>query len=114
MNNNSMYILVADWCPYCREARDVIFKLMENYYDKGNIHLLEESGDDYKKFAIQHQEFGIPSFIIVDENNKKIDSWQGDRSYFSLLKFYKEKTEIEPISEDESFFIEPTQEGANA
>lgn len=110
MNKNKFYILVAEWCPYCKMAKDAIFKLTENYFDNGNIEILEESTEEYKKVAVELQRFSIPSFVIVDENNKEVAVWEGPREYYNLLDFYIKNTDTEVKTEDAVFFAKPEQE----
>ena len=110
MNNNKFYILVAEWCPHCKMAKDAIFKLTENYFENGNVEILEESTEEYKKIAIKLQKFSIPAFVIVDENNKEVAEWSGPREYYHLLDFYLKHTETEVIPEDAGLFAKPEQE----
>lgn len=109
MNNNKFYILVAEWCPYCKMAKDAIFKLTENYFDKGNIEILEESTEEYKKLAIELQRFSIPTFVVVDENNKEVAVWEGPREYHNLLEFYVDHTETEALPEDAGLVAKPDE-----
>jgi thiol-disulfide isomerase/thioredoxin len=113
MNNNKFYIMVAEWCPYCKMAKDAIFQLTEKYFDKGNIDILEESTEEYKKLAVELQMFSIPSFVIVDENNKQVATWEGPREYYNLLEFYLKHTETEVLPEDAGLFAKPKEEIKN-
>ena len=95
-----MYIFVADWCPHCRAAKEGIFDLMDNYYQNGNLELFEDTSSEYKSKGMKLQVFGVPTFIIVDENEKPLRTWDGQRDYASLLNFYIENTQTEPVEKD--------------
>jgi len=107
MNGNKFYIFVADWCPFCRAAKADIFKLMDNYGSNKNIVLMEESMDGVKEKAIALEAYGLPHFVIVDENDKEFAKYPDpapntppDRSYEALAKFYFINTGTEPLPED--------------
>lgn len=105
MNNNKFYILVADWCPYCRAAKSAIFDLVEKYYSNNNIVLIEDSANEYREISSQLEADMIPAFVIADENGKKIKAYDGaDRSFEALLGFYAENTGTEVLEEDQPIY----------
>jgi len=107
MNGNKFYIFVADWCPFCRAVKSDLFKLMDNYGHNKNIFLFEESMEGTKDKAIALNALALPTFIVVDENEKEFAKYPDpapgempDRSYKALLKFYLTQTDTSPIEED--------------
>lgn len=112
MENRKFYIFVADWCPFCRAVKSDIFKLMDNYRAKNNIVLLEESMPGTKEKAMALEAYGLPHFVIVDENEKEVlkypDPAPGempDRSYAALARFYLVNTNTKPLDEDKDLVL---------
>jgi thiol-disulfide isomerase/thioredoxin len=95
-----MYIFVADWCPYCRQAKAAIFELMEKYYKNNNLILIEDSSEDYKTIGLKLEATMLPAFIIADEEGNKVTTHDGERSFKDLLKFYVDNTDTEMLDED--------------
>lgn len=94
MNTNKVYIFVADWCPFCREAKQAIFQLVEKFADNGNIILLEDSSAEFREIAPKFNVGGFPTFLSVDENDKVLATYDGPRDYKSLETFYTNQTGV--------------------
>ena len=69
MNNNKFYILVADWCPYCRAAKSAIFDLVEKYYSNNNIVLIEKKSLEDFLFSINQLNLKLEKADIVSGYN---------------------------------------------
>lgn len=105
MNTNKFYILVADWCPYCRAAKAAIFDLVEKYYSNNNIVLIEDTSDEYKSTSAKLEADMIPAFIIADEDGNKVNAYEdNDRSFEALLGFYAENTGTKVLEEDQPIY----------
>ena len=100
MNTNKFYIFVADWCPFCRSAKEAIFDLVDKYGKNNNIVLIEDSSEDFKVFGPKLNALSFPAFIIADENDKEITRHEGDRSFSGLLRFYIDNTDSTLLEED--------------
>ena len=101
MNKNKFYIFVADWCPYCRQVKPVIFDLVEKYYDNGNIVLIEDTSEEYKEFGTKLNATAFPAFIIANENLEEVARFEGNRTFEDILNFYASNTDT-PIANGES------------
>jgi thiol-disulfide isomerase/thioredoxin len=100
MNTNKFYIFVADWCPFCRSAKEAIFMLVDKYGKNNNIVLIEDSSEEFKTMGPKLNALAFPAFIIADENDKELARHEGDRSFLGLLRFYITNTDSTILEED--------------
>lgn len=100
MNTNKFYIFVADWCPYCRQAKPAIFELIDNYAVNNNIVLMDDTSEEYKTIGLKLGATMLPSFIIANENDEEVARFDGDRTFANLLNFYAEHTGTPIIQND--------------
>lgn len=101
MNTNKFYIFVADWCPYCRQIKPIIFDLVEKYYGNGNIVLIEDTSEEYKELGPKLNATAFPALIIANENLEEVARFEGNRTFEDILAFYTSNTET-PIADGES------------
>ena len=101
MNTNKFYIFVADWCPYCRSAKEAIFELVDKYYDTNKIVLVEDTSDEYKEFGSKLNATAFPAFVIANENLEEVARHEGERSFGHILGFYISNTDT-PVADGDS------------
>lgn len=105
MNTKNFYIFVADWCPHCRAAKSAIFELVDKYHSNGNIILVEDSSEEYKELSQKLSIDGLPAFVVLDEVEKVITTYEfNDRSFEALLGFYAENTGTAVLEEDQPIY----------
>jgi thiol-disulfide isomerase/thioredoxin len=92
---------VAEWCPYCRASKPAIFELMDKYAVNNNIILVDDTSEEYKTVGLKLGATMLPSFIIANENDELVATFDQDRTFENLLNFYVTHTET-PIAEDTS------------
>ena len=95
MNSNKFYMFVADWCPYCRAVKPVVFDLMDKYFDNKNIFIIEDSSEEYKTLGLKLNATSLPTFIIANENDEEVLKFDEskERSFENLQEFYITNTD---------------------
>ena len=82
-----VYKFYAEWCQPCK----MLSKVIEDAKDKidPSVEFIEFDIDAEMMTAVNYNVRGVPTMVIVDENNKEIKRQSGYMNEEKLLEFLK-------------------------
>lgn len=80
-----VYKFYAEWCQPCK----MMSKVIKDAGDKITDEIIDINIDEEMMTAINFNVRGVPTMIIVDENNKEIKRQSGLLTEDKLLEFLK-------------------------
>ncbi|MCL2115061.1 MAG: thioredoxin family protein [Methanobrevibacter sp.] len=85
--NKPMFVYFwASWCSYCKQLESETFtNLMVQREIAENYIPVKVDGDTYPELCSKYNVMGFPTLIIIDSNEKKLDSIEGFYSASELL-----------------------------
>lgn len=80
-----VYKFYADWCQPCK----MMSKIIKDAGDKITDEIIDINIDEEMMTAISFNVRGVPTMVMVDENNKEIKRQTGLLTEEKLLEFLK-------------------------
>ncbi len=84
----------ADWCPYCQDMKPTIEELENEYAGQLDFEVIDI--DEQPDVANQYGVYGIPHYVLLDENGEAVLSFSGAAPKDAMNDFIFEGLGIEP------------------
>ncbi|MGK7931176.1 MAG: thioredoxin domain-containing protein [Microcystaceae cyanobacterium] len=100
MNNGKPTLIefYADWCNSCQKLAPSLEKIHQTYSDEFNLVMMNIDNVKWKPQVQEYKILGVPHLILLNQNQKLIQSWVGvipknilEKSIQQLLR-YSQKT----------------------
>jgi len=87
--DKAFILLHMNGCGHCKNLMPAWDEAAKKNSTNIEMHKLEKSEDKGKELCQKHNVTSFPTLIVIDDNNDKINEYEGDRSAESLLEHLK-------------------------